>query len=196
MIKYEITFIVEENGTADAVLKLLEGSSIKPLKTTDCAVREFAYPIKKAGRGRYFNILIEAEPENIAKLEEQLKLELSVLRHLIVKALRTPLPLPPAKKPAAKTEEKPPVEKVAPEPPQIKPEVKEEKAGAKAEAKKEVKPAEKPKAAPKKPEAKKALRKTAKPKVEIEAKEEKEAKPEVEIAKDILDEKLKDLVED
>jgi len=193
MIKYELTFIVEENGTADAVLKLLEENSIKSLKTTDCGAREFAYPIKKQQRGRYFDVLFEAQPEMLAKLEKPLRLEPAVLRYLIVKALRVPAPLAPVKKRIPKAEEKE-VEKPAQKLPEETPvETREE-----ARTKKIEEPAEKPKAPAKKPEMKKPVRKVIKPAGPVEQmKEAKKEEPKgEEIAKDLLDEKLKDLVED
>lgn len=187
--KYEITFIVPEEVTQEPVSKILESIGAKVLETKAIGVKSFAYPIAKHNIGRYFCLKFEIEAELLAKLEKSLKIEKSVLRHLIVRELRVRAPRPPKPEKAAgsakqaagikdkeKTKEKEKEEKI----------VEEVQKPAPQKIEQVMKPVV---------EEKSAL--VEKP-VEVEKKEapvvKKSKEPKIEIDK--LDEKLKDLVGD
>ncbi len=109
--QYEITFILDEGTKADKVENILkaEGAELKP--TQDLGVKQFVYPIKKKTAGNYFAIEFTAEKEKLTEIETELKADKTVIRYLIVKALRKPVDLPPRVK-KENTEEEAKAEKV------------------------------------------------------------------------------------
>lgn len=189
MFKYEITFILAEAETNEPVSKVVQAAGGKVISSRDLGVKAFSYPIAKATIGRYFSVLFEIMPEDLKKLEKPLKLERSILRYLLVKAIRAHAPRPPKPERKEKASDQK-IEKI------------EEKAAAPMvekveEVKAQVKPMPTGRQAVKKPAAKiKAPKpkaeKVAKPVKEPVAKKEPAKVPEIE--KDLLDEKLKDLV--
>lgn len=179
--KYEITFIVGEDQNATDVVTVLEANGAKINSTEEIGVKKLAYPIKKLQTGKYITVYFEVAPRDLIKIERTLKLKKSVIRYLIVKAIRKPIKKQGEGMPVnveAKAEAKviPEIKEAVVEKIEISetPEVKEE----------EVKPVKAVKTAPKKAESKPVKpAKTAKPKPE-------------KISKSELDKKLEQLVED
>jgi ribosomal protein S6 len=182
--KYDITFVVSENEKSEFIEKAIGDSGSKPLKTTDLGTKQFAYPIKKLTIGRYFVAQIEATPESLKKLNDELKHESSIIRYLVVKSLRFPEKRPPKEETARKEV---PTDKVTGEKQTIiqdrpvKIETKDQEEKTKEEPKEAVQ-----KVVEKKPVVKE----------EKEIKKAPARKKPVKISADELDKKLEELVED
>lgn len=88
---YEVVFIVRpdatpavvESITADITKVIKEGSG-DVTKTEFCGLRQFAYPVKKSKRGHYVLINSICSGPVVAEVSRKLRLNESVLRHLVV----------------------------------------------------------------------------------------------------------------
>lgn len=90
---YEITFIVDENSTNEAVKSAVIATGANIVSETEVGVRRFIYPIAKKTSGKYFAIEFNADAEMLISLEKKLKTDKGLIRYLIIKALRKPLVL-------------------------------------------------------------------------------------------------------
>ncbi len=209
MFKYEITFIVGEAEANEPVSKIVEAVGGKITGTKDLGIKSFTYPIAKQKAGRYFCLYFEIEPADLIKLEKPLRLNKSVLRYVVVKALRARPPRPPKQAEGSKQQAVGEQTKIQS---RINKEESDEKAIAETdpkltEAPTEETPIEVPVVQPKPVVAKPVEIKvegTEEKKIESETprepikprvkKVEKKPKPEPKIEVDKLDEKLKDLI--
>jgi small subunit ribosomal protein S6 len=102
MREYELTAIydlaVSEQGGADASVQALtaavEARGGAMLKVDHWGRRRMAYPMGRAIDGDYIVTRVNIEPKNVAALEEALRIDERVYRHLVVRA--DELPPPPA----------------------------------------------------------------------------------------------------
>ena len=92
MNKYEITFIVkpdmeeaEIKKTADAMKKVLTDKKAKVLEEKALGQKELAYEINKFKNGYYFFYVVEAEAVAIEEFDRVVKINESVIRHLVVR---------------------------------------------------------------------------------------------------------------
>ena len=92
MHKYEIMFIVKATMESDSVKKTAE--TFKKLVTDlkgkvdeykELGQKKLAYPIKKELNGYYFVMQVEADKDCIQEFDRKIRLDESVLRHLIIK---------------------------------------------------------------------------------------------------------------
>jgi len=92
MRNYESLYIIHPEVVGDELTALVEkfqgvlteqGAEIDVLD--NWGVRKLAYPIKKAERGCYVQVLFQAEPEIIAEYERRLRLDEKILRFLTVR---------------------------------------------------------------------------------------------------------------
>jgi len=89
MKTYELTcaFTVKEEQSAssiEGVQGILKNSQVTIQSEEDLGDRELAYEINKETRGRYRLFNIELEGNKLPKLEDSLKLQKGLLRHLLV----------------------------------------------------------------------------------------------------------------
>ena len=92
MNKYEMMFIVKSQGeekdvknvVAD-VEKILKDNNAKISESKELGLKKLAYPVKKEINGYYYLINFEASKEIIAEVDRRIRINESVLRHLIVK---------------------------------------------------------------------------------------------------------------
>jgi|GEM_PF-275933 len=192
--KYEITVILPEKDGIEPVEKAIADSGSQVVKTTDLGIKQFAYPIKKLESGHYFVIQFAASADNLKKLNDELKHEGSIIRFLVIKALRFPALRPPRKEKAEDTAKK--TEKTDKTPVDV--EIIESAPSAENVETVETKPSEKveiaePEVLEVKTEEPAIAKPEKKPAKVVEAK-----KPEknVKISADELDKKLEELVED
>ncbi len=68
-----------------AVKELLQKNGVEISSDEDMGDRLLAYPVKKEERGHYHLFVMNAAPESLIKIEEDLKLTPSVLKTLFVK---------------------------------------------------------------------------------------------------------------
>jgi len=181
--KYDITFVVSENEKSEFIEKAIGDSGSKLLKTTDLGTKQFAYPIKKLTVGRYFVAQIEATPESLKKLNDELKHESSIIRYLVVKSLRFPEKRPPKEETAKKEA---PTDKIAGEKQTIT-----QDRSVKIETKDQEEKTEETKET-----VQKVVEKKPVVKEEKEIKKAPARKKPVKISADELDKKLEELVED
>ncbi len=92
MNKYEITFIVkpdmeeaEIKKTAETMKKVLTDKKAKVLEEKAIGQRELAYEINKFKNGYYFFLVVEAEAEAIEEFDRIVRINESLLRHLVVR---------------------------------------------------------------------------------------------------------------
>lgn len=92
MHKYEIMFIVKSTMESDSVKKTAE--TFKKLvidlkgkvdEYKELGQKKLAYPIKKELNGYYFVMQVEADKDCIQEFDRKIRLDESVLRHLIIK---------------------------------------------------------------------------------------------------------------
>ncbi len=183
--EYEITLILNEGGSPDEVLAVLEQNGAAIIDSSDFGDKNLAYSIEKVKRARLWNIIFSCSPKALAKIEKALLIKKSVLRFLIVNRLKFAEKPLNAKSREAKVEKSEPVEKIKAEP------VKVEEATTPDEAA----PAEK---VEEKPEAVKPVKanKVTKPAEEPAAKKTVKAKKAEKVSAVELDKTLEELVKE
>ena len=92
MNKYEIMFIVrpdmeeaEIKKTAEEMKKVLTDGKANVLEEKAMGQRELAYEINKFTTGYYFLYVVEASAETVKEFDRIVRINESLLRHLIVK---------------------------------------------------------------------------------------------------------------
>ena len=92
MNKYEIMFIVrpdmeeaEIKKTAEEMKKVLTDGKANVLEEKAMGQRELAYEINKFTTGYYFLYVVEANAETVKEFDRIVRINESLLRHLIVK---------------------------------------------------------------------------------------------------------------
>ncbi len=103
MREYELTVVydlsVMEAGGADASVQNLtthvqnRGGAV--VKVDHWGRRRMAYPIGRAIDGDYVVSRVELDPGSVVALEEALRIDEKVFRHLVVRADELPVPPPP-----------------------------------------------------------------------------------------------------
>jgi len=88
---YEIVYIFDETLDEDGVNKKLEkfhplvlGKSGEVVEVDHWGVRQMAYPVKKHGSGYYVVAQVRAEVDGLPEFERVLRLDVELLRYLIV----------------------------------------------------------------------------------------------------------------
>jgi small subunit ribosomal protein S6 len=69
------------NGVKD----LISRNDGKVTKVEPWGLRKLAYPIKNQQEGRYVLMEFDLKPQNVAEIERVLKLNESVIRHMIIR---------------------------------------------------------------------------------------------------------------
>ena len=92
MNKYEIMFIVrpdmeeaEIKKTAEEMKKVLTDGKANMVEEKAMGQRELAYEINKFTTGYYFLYIVEANAETVKEFDRIVRINESLLRHLIVK---------------------------------------------------------------------------------------------------------------
>ena len=88
MAKYELTFIYDKSNKKiiERLKSYINSVKAKVVKEEDWGVKPLAYPIKKFTEAAYIYFEIEIDPGKLKKLEEKIKVEEELLRHLLVRA--------------------------------------------------------------------------------------------------------------
>ena len=92
MREYELTYIVhpqvdqeELDGVVKGIESLIETNGGTVHKVESWGLRRLAYPIRKFREGHYIFMVVGLEAQAIPEIERMLKLNESVIRHLIVR---------------------------------------------------------------------------------------------------------------
>jgi small subunit ribosomal protein S6 len=84
---YELTLVfspvLDAPKREEIQKKLLK--QMKAVNTEDLGSLDLAYPIKKQTRGYFVRLKLEAEPEEVVRMKETLKITEGILRYLIIK---------------------------------------------------------------------------------------------------------------
>ena len=91
MTRYEVTTILAEETTPNPATGLVEQNGGKILNVEELGKRRFAYPINKLTGGAYHRVRFEAEASAIAKIDQALKHDTSIIRYLIVNQPHDPV---------------------------------------------------------------------------------------------------------
>ena len=90
MKKYETVIILNPNLSSKAddfikdFKKLLEANSFKILKQEDVGRRQLSYSINNHNKGHYLLFNIEGDPSKLIEIENKIKYNESIIRHLFV----------------------------------------------------------------------------------------------------------------
>lgn len=92
MRKYELTVVLPEKATpakkkaaTSAIEKMVKVFKGKVVKTKDWGKIDLYYPIKKNNSGVFLFFQLELEPSSADSLDQKLKLEEDIIRHLLVR---------------------------------------------------------------------------------------------------------------
>jgi small subunit ribosomal protein S6 len=92
MNEYELTYIVHPDvdetqlaAIEDKVKDLISSNGGQLLKVENWGRRQLAYPIKKVSEGQYVFVLAQLPPQLPRELENQFRINESVLRHLLIR---------------------------------------------------------------------------------------------------------------
>ncbi|MBI3559180.1 30S ribosomal protein S6 [Candidatus Gottesmanbacteria bacterium] len=85
MRNYELTVILEKEETK-ALADLLAKNGAEVIKKNDPVKRDLAYAIKKKKQGYYVHFELKIKPEEVAGLDQKLKLQENIIRHLLVQS--------------------------------------------------------------------------------------------------------------
>ncbi len=83
-MQYEITFITKDEKDTKIVKDLLKSEKVKIVHEDEMGRKNFAYPIKKESAGFYWTYYVEAEPNVISKISNELNTYKEILRFLIL----------------------------------------------------------------------------------------------------------------
>ncbi|NMC35953.1 30S ribosomal protein S6 [Candidatus Beckwithbacteria bacterium] len=86
-MQYEATFIFDKDNKnmAKKLTDYIETVGASIAKKDNWGVKSLAYPIAKRTEATYLHLIVEADSDQIKKLEQKIQLEEELLRHLIVK---------------------------------------------------------------------------------------------------------------
>lgn len=92
MNKYEIMFIVKATmesadvkKSAETYKNLIETLKGKVVEAKELGEKKLAYPIKKELNGYYYVMQVEASKEAIQEFDRKIRLDETILRHLIIR---------------------------------------------------------------------------------------------------------------
>ena len=92
MNKYEIMFIVKATmesadvkKSAETYKHLIETLKGKVVEAKELGEKKLAYPIKKELNGYYYVMQVEANKEAIQEFDRKIRLDETILRHLIIR---------------------------------------------------------------------------------------------------------------
>lgn len=93
MKKYECIIIIdpkleekEIKGTIEKFKDIMQGYSDKEVKLNDYGMRKLAYETKHNSTGYFAGLFFASEPQNIAELERNLRIDDNVIKFMIVVA--------------------------------------------------------------------------------------------------------------
>ena len=88
---YELTIVLPEKSTpakkksvSETIEKIAKVNGGKIAKSDDWGEKGFAYPISKNNSGSYLYFELELEASSVKSLNDKIKLEDGILRHLLV----------------------------------------------------------------------------------------------------------------
>ena len=87
MAKYELTFLFDKNkkDMPSILEKYIKDTGAKKITQDDWGVKPLAYQIKKRDQAQYLHFTAEIDPGKISSLEQAIRLDENLLRHLIVR---------------------------------------------------------------------------------------------------------------
>ncbi|MBI4136909.1 30S ribosomal protein S6 [Candidatus Roizmanbacteria bacterium] len=86
MQQYELTLIFKPNLTEDEADAIINKLKLSVVHRQMWGKRLLAYPINNEKEGMYMYLVIEMNASDIASLEEKIRLDEHIMRHLLVTA--------------------------------------------------------------------------------------------------------------
>lgn len=83
-MKYEITFLIKEEGELKNIKDLIESYKGKVTKEEKWGEKTLAYIIKKNHTALFYNFQFEVDKKNVLELKNKLNLNEKVLRYLLL----------------------------------------------------------------------------------------------------------------
>ena len=92
MRKYDLTLVLSasldkenQDKAIDKIKKLIADAGGKVNKIDEWGKRQLVFRIKKQNEGIYFNLDLEIEADKVKTINDKLKVEEIILRHLLVR---------------------------------------------------------------------------------------------------------------
>ncbi len=85
-MKYELTFLLNEESELGIIKKLIESLSGKILGEEAWGKKTLAYPIKKSRTANFYSWTLEMEEKNMSELRKKLNFSEKLLRYLLLVA--------------------------------------------------------------------------------------------------------------
>jgi len=86
MQQYELTLILKPTLTEEQADAIIEKFKLSIVHRQVWGKRMLAYPIRKEKEGLYIYLVIELPESNVSSLEEKIRLNEQIIRHLLVTA--------------------------------------------------------------------------------------------------------------
>ena len=86
MQQYELTLILKPTLTEEQADAIIEKFKLSIVHRQVWGKRMLAYPIRKEKEGLYIHLVIELPESNVSSLEEKIRLNEQIIRHLLVTA--------------------------------------------------------------------------------------------------------------
>ncbi|MCR4263368.1 MAG: 30S ribosomal protein S6 [Candidatus Roizmanbacteria bacterium] len=84
MRQYELTLIFKPQLTEEQADAIIEKLKLKIIHQQVWGKRMLAYPIEKEKEGLYVHVVVDLEQSSIPALEEKIRLNENIIRHLLV----------------------------------------------------------------------------------------------------------------
>ena len=85
MMKYELTFLLNEESELKNIKKLITDASGSILKEEPWGKKALAYPINKNHEAQFYNYKLELDHKTISELKRKLNFNEKLLRYLLLK---------------------------------------------------------------------------------------------------------------
>jgi len=83
-MKYELTFLLQDEAETKTIKELLALLSVKLVKEDSWGKKTLAYPIAKSRSALFFHWIIETDKKNVLELKKRLNYNEKLVRYLLL----------------------------------------------------------------------------------------------------------------
>ena len=83
-MKYELTFLLNEEKELVVIKELLKGAGVKILEEVAWGKKNLIYPIKKQMSASFYHWTLDADRKNVTELRKKLNYNEKLLRYLLL----------------------------------------------------------------------------------------------------------------
>ena len=83
-MKYELTFLLNEEKELNVIKELLAGLDAKLVSETSWGKKQLVYPIKKQTAASFYHWVIEISTKKVGELKKKLNYNEKLLRYLLL----------------------------------------------------------------------------------------------------------------